>query len=239
MRHSDHVSSQASKLTNLVELADRVIALVEATDVGGTQGDRSSLVMFSAYLHGLRRMRCIRDVANAGAGPEAVILTRSLLSILARAGYVDAPTDKAERSRRYEQFARSDLLQTIKEMKGLDIDAAEIASVESQLSAIPPGDRLPLDAMLIRDGLGDVFYDIVYVPSSDFVHFGLAFSIAELRGQEHVDTKARQDGLAAQALRLAILVFGALLQVSERSVAHGLDPVVRELVESNAAVLEP
>jgi hypothetical protein len=50
----------------------------------------------------------------ATEGAEALILARSLLSILARAAYVDAPEDLEERRSRYEQYYVKDLNDRLK-----------------------------------------------------------------------------------------------------------------------------
>ncbi len=83
------------------ELADQLIALVRGVDVGGVRADTAAAVMFSAYKTANRRLAAIVSLARDGYGTEAMILVRSLLSLLARAAYVDLPTDVAAREARY------------------------------------------------------------------------------------------------------------------------------------------
>lgn len=53
---------------------------------------------------------------------EILILTRSLLSIVARANYVDSPTDRDVRRDRYRSFAR----QHLDELARLHTEAAQL-----------------------------------------------------------------------------------------------------------------
>jgi hypothetical protein len=50
---------------------------------------------------------------------EILILTRSLLSIVARANYVDSPTDRDVRRDRYRSFARQHLDDQVKTLSGM------------------------------------------------------------------------------------------------------------------------
>jgi hypothetical protein len=78
-------------------LADRIIALVveRAPTLGGTRGDTAGQVMFGAFVSGFRRFAAIRQLVARDEGTEAFILARSLLSIVARAAYVDSPEEKS------------------------------------------------------------------------------------------------------------------------------------------------
>jgi hypothetical protein len=220
--------------------ADEIIELVRSTSVGGGRGDSSGLLMFSAYLQGYRRLRVIRDVARTGAGSEAVILARSLVSLVARAVYVDAPREPAERRRRFLQYRRRDLQDQIRTTRalvaaGFDIDD-DLDEHQREIAQIGDVGDLPSDASLMRSdaGLG-VMYARVYAPGSDHVHFSQRVALGAVRGSEQVDLDARDPDLAAEALTLGVLTFGELLHRSERTIQHRLTDRVGEIARQALA----
>jgi hypothetical protein len=83
--------------------------------LGGREGDLNDQYMAGAVLHAARRFRWIRRTAREGAGQEAMILTRSLVSTALRAAYLTLPEDATERRRRYLQM----YLRYIDDMKRL------------------------------------------------------------------------------------------------------------------------
>lgn len=222
-------------------LADDLIAMVKATPVGGTRGDTGGLTMFGAYLHGFRRFVAIRRLAGAGEGAEAIILTRSLLSILARAAYVDDPTDRDERRRRWERYQVTNLRDRIRQIDdladaGFEIDSdttelrAELGELEGKGVAPLPNDHDLLKGLNLTP-----FYVRLYRPGSEHVHFSLRIAVDELRGAENVTLEHGDRDLADEALRLAILTYGVLLRHSEKTVQHGLSA---SALERTKAVLQ-
>jgi len=97
-------------------LADQIIGLVveRAPALGGTRGDAAGQVMFGAFVYGFRRFVAIRRLVARDEGTEAFILARSLLSIVARAAYVDSPQETEERHSRYERFHLTHLHERLK-----------------------------------------------------------------------------------------------------------------------------
>jgi hypothetical protein len=97
-------------------LADKIIELVHAraNSLGGKRGDAAGQVMHGAFVYGFRRFVAIRHLAGRREGAEALILARSLISIVAGATYVDGPEDLEERRRRYEQYRVSDVRERLK-----------------------------------------------------------------------------------------------------------------------------
>jgi hypothetical protein len=218
-------------------LADQIIALVveRAPSLGGKQGDAAGQVMFGAFVYGFRRFVAIRQLAGRDEGSEALILARSLLSLLARAAYVDAPEDLDERRRRYEQYYVKDLndrLKTVADLieTGFDVEdtrqalRADLAPLEERgVKGLPPDDTL-LRKLNLRP-----FYARVYRPGSEHVHFSLATAISEMRVGNDVVIERGDADLADEAMRLAIMIYGTLLEHSERTVEHGLHDQVFEL----------
>jgi len=116
-------------------LADELIAMVQAAQVGGTRGDTAGLIMFGAYVHGFRRFSAIRRLAGDGDGAEAIILARSLVSMLARAAYVDGPVDRAERKLRWQRYQVTNLRDRIRQIEDLAESGFEIDSDTRELHA--------------------------------------------------------------------------------------------------------
>jgi hypothetical protein len=219
-------------------LADELIAIVQGAQVGGTRGDTAGLIMFGAYLYGFRRFSAIRRLAGDGDGAEAIILTRSLVSMLARAAYVDAPADYAERKLRWQRYQVTNLRDRIRQIQdladgGFEIDnesddlRADLEELERQGIAPLPNDHDLLQALNLTP-----FYARLYRPGSEHVHFSLQVALDELRGVEVVTLEHGDHELADEALRLAILTYGVLLQLSEKTVRHGVHGRVLERVQA-------
>jgi hypothetical protein len=57
---------------------------------------------------------------------------------------------------------------------------------------------------------------------ADVTHHGLAQGVAELQGAQELHFETRQNALAEEVLEMAVLTYGLLLEMSERTVQHGL-----------------
>jgi hypothetical protein len=217
------------------DVAAEIIELVRATPVGGHRDDTSGLVMLAAYALGFRRLVAIRDLAEKNAGAEAMILTRSLLSLVGRAAYVDAPTDPEERRRRFLQYQAQDLRETIRTVERLETagfdPGADLERFRRDLAEIGDVGTLPGDTELLRDHTGLArFHARIYGPGSDHVHFSTYAALSNIHGVEELDLDTGDAELADEALRLALVTFGRLLELSERAVRHGLnDEAVRRV----------
>lgn len=214
-----------------------MIDLVRETEISGVRGDSAAMIMYSAYAYAFRRLVVIRDVAATGAGAETMVLARSLLSLVARAAYVDDPTDLEERRRRFFQYRVRDLrqrLQLIEELAAAEFDVSDYedpAELEAQLAEIGDVGRFPDDRSLMRDHLNLLpFYARVYRPTSDYVHFAQWTALAPMSG-ETIDFAEGDRAAAGEALAFAVITFGTLLEVSEKAVGHGLSEIAHELAE--------
>jgi hypothetical protein len=228
---------EAAGLTSPRVAAEKVLALVDGKTIEPSSGDSAAKVMWAAYLHGTRRLRAMRVTAEADAGQETMILARTLLSLLARAAYVDAPTDNDERKRRWQQFHRHSLkeeLRTIRSLAaaGFDVDA-DTTELEAEIADLAGCGALPGDTALMRDHVGlSAFYARVYGPGSDHVHFSIRAALAELQNAQTVYLDQGDRDLADEGLLLGLLVYGELLTRSERTVRHGLTEAVAEIVST-------
>ena len=81
--------------TSALEVADQIILAVKRKGAGGGRGDTAGQLMHGAYLRTVRRFQRIRELAAQGAGDETLILTRSLLSLVAvRLGSISHPNGR-------------------------------------------------------------------------------------------------------------------------------------------------
>lgn len=199
--------------------------------------------MLGAYITGFRRFVAIRDLAASGAGKEAMILVRSLLSLVARASWVNEPSDVAERRQRFRSFDRRRLEDEIRisdeqREAGMPIDDVGRDEAQERLDkyradrvTAMPSDRDLLLGLNLR-----LYYAHVYVPASGHVHFGLGEAVDGLVGAEVVALDQPYWEIANEALRLGIFVFGLLLEESETTVEHGL---VERALEISHTLLAP
>jgi hypothetical protein len=237
------VPINAAERTETQRVADEIIALVRALDdFGGGRGDAAGLVMHGAFVRAFRRFVTIRQLAGAGAGEEAVMLARSLLSILARSFWVDAPTDPSERRRRFDSYKKRQLQDELAEAEGLaaiglemevEADVGELRAQLAELATVP---RLPPDAVLLKSLGLDVYYERLYRRGSGYLHFSLRTAIDELRSGAEVIALERPDPeLSDDALSRAIFTYGLFLELSDKTVRHGLGAQVLEIVRASPA----
>jgi hypothetical protein len=236
-------STGRADLDRAVETADAMIALIRGIpEYGGGRGDTSGLVVFGAFRRGFRRFVQIRELANAGAGPEAAILARTLLSLVARAMYVDAPDDPAVRKERWDRLLkrqRQDELAGFDLLKAANFDVTgnddEIAAVQAELDALEARGvkNLPSDRQLSESLEMHAFYARIYAPASELVHFSLAFGIGDLLGVESTTLEAPDWERSAQALEMAIITFGLFVVEAEKSMQHGIGERIREIADNH------
>lgn len=227
-----------SRPTPEVELADVILELVRTTDVGGQKGDTAALAMFGTYLQAYRRLKTIRDVAAAEAGQEAFILARSLLSMAARAIWVDLPVEGDERQRRFERWKLHELQDEIEDAEGLGdlgVDVGDVLDdLRDQLALIREDTPIPGDRRLLEELQLGVQYQRLYRPGSGFVHFRLRHAIDEVREASQASSivlfERSEPELASQALWLSILTYAVFLHAAEKTVQHGLGPIVQEAI---------
>jgi hypothetical protein len=221
----------------LQELADAIIEAVGGVSVDGRRGDSAGKVMHGAYLRAFRRFRAIARLAQEGAGDEVFILTRSLVSLVARAAYVDAPTDSSERRERWKRLVKADLTEKVATLEGMrdlgsEVDDDELRVIRESLDELADVKNLPPDRQLLEGLRLSAFYFRVYRPGSDFAHFTWGVAVAEIEDVEAVALDAVNDQLVKEGLAFAILTYGQFLQLSDRTVQHGLTQRVTALVES-------
>jgi hypothetical protein len=225
-----------------VKAADEILALVRSTEVGGERGDMAAAAMFGSYLNAYRRLSRIRDLARQGAGAEAFILARSLLTMIARAMWVDQPAATEDRKTRFEIWLKRELEDELREAEGLlslGFDApSDLAELRERLEGMRDVARMPDDRRLLVDELGlDAHYRRLYVPASSHVHFSLRSAIDEVRAAaadgETLPFDRPNSALAREALLLSLFTYGLFIEASDRTVQHHLGPQALEVIEAS------
>jgi len=224
--------------------ADAIIKLVRANlPPGNFRGDTGEAVMYGTYTRAFRRFVRIRDLAQDGAGEEALILARSLLSMVARTIWVDLPSEKTERLARFNQWKKRELEDELKEMRGLEAVGAPIdfdfGDHEAQLLELDGLAEMPNDFDLLRSLRLTPYYERIYRPASSHLHYGLHLALDELiaaaKAGEDLPLEQASTDLAAEALSVSILTYAMFLDAAQGTVKHGITPqVAKVLVESPA-----
>jgi hypothetical protein len=234
IRAGSRLSTQQT-LAELLKLSDEIIALVAGVSFDARRGDSAAFVMMGAYVRAYRRFSAITQLARVGAGDEVAILTRSLVSILARATWLDSPGDLSKRRERWRSYKRQSLKDSISILEdgarfGMPVEPREIEDLKTELATYD-ADGFPKDRQLLESLKLDVFYHRVYRHSSDFVHFALGVAVNELDAAE-VDLARGDPQVVIDGLMFAILVYGQFLDAAERSVQHGLGAQIEALVKA-------
>jgi hypothetical protein len=236
----------AGNLERQIAAADAVIQLVrENPPVGAIRGDTAAGVMYGAYVKAFRRYVRIRELAAQAAGEESMILARTLLSMIARAIWIDQSPDPAERARRFQSWKLRDLQDQLADVESLitagftvEGEAATDAGrqeLREGIARIRAADSMPNDRELLQRLKMDSYYARLYRQGSSHVHFGLDAALDEITrsiqtGQD-LPLERGNVALSEEALALANLTYGLFLDMAERTVQHGLTQRVAEAVE--------
>lgn len=227
-----------------LEVADAIIDLVRSNPPqGGIRGDTGEAVMFGTYVRAFRRFIRIRDLARDDAGEEVMILARSLLSMIARAIWVDLPKGGAERRARFERWKKRELTDEVKEARGLqsagfpiDFDFDDYEAELLRLGSVAP---MPNDYDLLVSLRLVAYYERIYRAGSKHLHYTLHHAVDELiaavRAGQDLPLERTDPELTAEALSVSILMYAMFLDAAEGTVKHGLTwRVAQTLVDSPA-----
>jgi hypothetical protein len=148
-----------------------ILDAVEKATVGSpgpAPRDLNDSLLGAAFGRAYRCMRSIRDLACRGEADDALILTRSLLLIVARALYLIDPDDPEERSRRLASARRSWAREALHTLDDLHATGFQPADDREQIAAIEEAEKalgvrlLPRDRELLSElGLA-AYYARVY-----------------------------------------------------------------------------
>lgn len=199
--------------------------------------------MFGTYVRAFRRFIRIRDLARDDAGEEAMILARSLLSMVARAIWVDLPTKVSERNARFSQWKKRELADEVKEARGLKAAGFQIdfdfADYEGELLRLRDVPAMPADYELLVSLRLVAYYERIYRAGSKHLHYTLHHAVDELiaavRAGQDLPLERADPELAAEALTVSILTYAMFLDAADGTVTHGLTHRVAQTLAASPA----
>jgi hypothetical protein len=197
----------------------------------------------AAYGRAYRCMRSIRELAYRGEGDDAMVLTRSLLLIVARSLYLVEPDDEGERERRLASARLSFALQASRTLDDLGATGFEPADDQERFARIAEIERsrettpLPNDHDLLAAMGLSAYYARVYRVASDVVHYSIGSALDgfveypdRIEGGGRVSLKRPDAERAEEALGLAAVTYGEFLEQCELVIRHGVTPLARRLM---------
>ena len=235
------------ELDEIGHVADAILAQIKSNTVEGVSvRDVNDAILVAAFGRAYRCSRSIRELAGRGEADDAFVLTRSLVSIVARALWLATPDDLTERERRFDRGRHDWAVWAAKTGRdlasqgfGFDVDPDRAQAIADRLAArdVPdlPDDR----SMLASVGLAQI-YPRVHRLASDVVHFSLGSALDSfLEWPERaggsggtVSLEKPDRDRAAEALTLAMIVLASFLEKIEPTIKHGATETARrELVE--------
>jgi hypothetical protein len=241
------MSLPTPSLVRLCAVVDSTLDAVETattTSPGPAPRDLNDSFLGAAYGRAYRAMRSIRELAGRGEADDALILTRSLLSIAARSLYVVQPEETAERERRAAAWRRTWAEDAARALDDLAASGFEPVDDRDRITGIAEAEkgrgvpRLPPDRQIL-EALGlAVYYARVYRLASDVVHYSIGSALDgfleypdRVVGGGRVLLKHPDAERAEEALALAMITYGEFLERCEPVIRHGVTGAARrELV---------
>ncbi|HEX5173655.1 MAG TPA: DUF5677 domain-containing protein [Gaiellaceae bacterium] len=231
-------------LTDELAAADAIIDLVRNNLPPGLgRGDTGEAIMYGTYPRALRRFIHIRDLAREGAGDEAMILARSLLSMVARAIWIDVPPDAGERRTRFERWKKRELEDELKEAHGLEAAGFPVEidydDYEATLAKLEGVAAMPNDRDLLASLKLVPYYERIYRAGSKHMHFTLHHAMDELlaaaAASEDLPLERPDPELSSEVVTVAILTYAMFLEAAEGTVKHGLTHRVAQILADSPA----
>jgi hypothetical protein len=240
-------------LERICAVVDVILKEVEnaPTKRGAVERGVNDAFLRAAYGRAYRCLRSIRELACRGEADDAMILTRALLSIVARSLYLVAPDDQDERARRFDSARRSWAEQALSTLDALTAAGFEPADDRDRIAGIvtsteehgvPP---LPNDRDVLASLELEPFYARVYKLASDVIHYSIGSALGGFLvdglPDQYAGTRAdvalelRDDDRAEDALALAVIIYGEFLERSEAVIGHGVTETARREVEAYMA----
>jgi hypothetical protein len=234
------------RLCAVVELTLQAVEKATTDALGPAPRDLNDTFLGAAYARAYRCVRSIKELAWRGEADDALILTRALLSVIARSLYIVESDDAEERERRAAAWRRrwaEDALATIDDLAETGFDPADdrdrIADI-AELEKARGAPRLPPDReMLAALGLS-VYYARVYRLASDVVHYSIGIALDgfveypdKIVGGGRVALKRPDAERAEEALTLAAITYGEFLERCEPVIRHGVTPEARRLLDEH------
>lgn len=239
----------ATRLAALVALVDELLAEVFDNPRYDLEGDEAQSFFVAAYG---RAYRCMIAIRNLAAWPtcdadHAFVLTRSLVSLVARSVWLVAPDDTTERADRFRRWQLDSAIERRTMLRdwnrlGIDFAPEALEQIEefverAKAEGVQP---MPPVQQLLQHLKIEQLYGRAYRPASDVAHFSLgsavhgfteAITLGDVENREVGFRQLRPDH-AEEALALATIAYGEFLQRAEPMFGHGI--AARTAVALNA-----
>jgi hypothetical protein len=196
---------------------------------------------FSGRHTDARTAACARseDWSERGEADDALILTRALLSLVARSLYMVQPDDTGERERRASAWRRSwarDALRTVDDLAAAGFSPDDDRERLRRMAEDDDVPLLPPDRQILQSLGLEVYHARVYRLASDVVHYSMGSALDgfveypnQLGGGRVWLKRTDADG-AEEALTLATIIYGEFLERSEPLIGHGVTLHARQLL---------
>jgi Family of unknown function (DUF5677) len=245
------MSPEPSGLDRICAVVDTILDAVKKAPTespGAAAKDVNDAFLAAAYGRAFRCMRSIRELAGRGEADDAFILTRALLTIVARSLCLVESDDPEERERRFDSARRSWAEEALHALDELEAAGFEPTDERERIERIVEATkgrgvpRLPSERKLLSQLGLRPYYARVYKLASDRVHYSIGSALGgflpggfpdRLTGAGgQVALELRDDEGAEEALALATIVYGQFLEKCEAVIPHGVTASARrELVE--------
>lgn len=231
------------------EIADEIVAVVEERWKAHDDLKPSDLNQVFCYLGYVRAFRCfdsIRLLAAEARSDDALVLTRSLVSVVLRSLYLVQPEDPQEREHRLKRDSHKSRAEEEKRVRmlGDERDAKHLARLQAELDeskrwfeerGLSPG--LPGEAEMAKALELDALYDIVYRVGSSASHHSLLYALGGFSGDPEpgqpfpaIPLHKPEPELAENALVWAIIAYHDFIVLAEPTMNLGIAKAVHELV---------
>jgi len=232
------LASDKAGLTELVASVDRILEAV-ATDPPAPaveQGDEARSFLVVAYGRAYRATRSVRLLAAAPncEADDAIVVCRTLVSVVARSLWLAEPEHLADRAYRFlqwrccyahdERFTLVDLRR-----QGFEVDRELYDQVGRAAKSMKGVEPMPGDRALLKElGLSHI-YAQVHRRGSDVAHWSLGSAADGFIGPvtpgvlegRTVPLQNPQPERAALVLAFAAITYGTFLERCEPFIRHG------------------
>lgn len=207
--------------------------------------DRNDQLLVAAYGRAYRCFGSIRALAEPprSEADDAVVLTRTLLSIALRSLYLVAPDDLDEREERFRSATLTEWRSKIRELRALrmagfeiDVEPERLEENVARLQQIGVS-LLPPDAEIAMSLGLRLHYDRVYRLASEWTHYSITAALdgfveIKIGSPLTVSLEKPEPGRASDALIMAVATYGEFLVRAEPVIGLGVAPSVLAIVSA-------
>lgn len=234
-------------IDRLLILANRIEQATEAATPVGRRyecRDKNEQVLVAAYGRAARCFRSIRFLAAQSLGEDALVLTRTLLSVAVHSLYLISSEDASERRSRLDRWAVGfidRLTRQEKELKAWGLQREGLEALREGRQKIQSRNATKIEAFPseghITKMLGDpwpLLYSQIFRTASEATHFSMA-SVLDTFEEGHrpvrtVRLDQSDPALTNDALLYGILTYGSFLEPADVILRTGAAANVTHLI---------